>query len=161
MVIRDIEDRQTRKNPDPNKRKITDITLLKTISRYLANIVGNRVSVKGVSVYLISSGRKVSANTVDDYMEALSESFIFYPVERFDISGKQILKLNRKWYIVDLGLRNHILPKRQYAGLDVTYESRWKQYRVKLGGFDDYKKHEELIKECVEAAREYFNISEM
>ena len=47
------------------------------------------------------------------------------------------------------------------AGLDVTYESRWKQYRVKLGGFDDYKKHEELIKECVEAAMEYFNISEM
>ena len=41
------------------------------------------------------------------------------------------------------------------------YESRWKQYRVKLGGFDDYKKHEELIKECVEAAMEYFNISEM
>lgn len=47
------------------------------------------------------------------------------------------------------------------AGLDVTYESRWKQYRVKLGGFDDYKKHEDLIKECVEAAMEYFNISEM
>jgi len=46
-------------------------------------------------------------------------------------------------------------------GLDVIYESRWKQYRVKLSGFDDYKKHEELIKECVEVAMEYFNISEM
>ncbi|MEE3471596.1 MAG: hypothetical protein VZR24_13115 [Butyrivibrio hungatei] len=47
------------------------------------------------------------------------------------------------------------------AGFDVTYESRWKQYRVKLGGFADYKKNEELINECVEAAMDYFNISEI
>lgn len=46
------------------------------------------------------------------------------------------------------------------AGLDVTYESRWRQYRVKLQNFDDYKKHEALIRECVETAMEYFNIAE-
>ena len=114
VVVKDIEDRQSRKNRDPNKRKITDITLLKTIARYLASVVGSPVSVKSVSDYLVSSGRKVSPNTVDDYMEALQESFIFYPVERFDINGKQLLKVNRKWYIVDLGLRNHILPKKRY-----------------------------------------------
>ena len=114
VVVKDIEDRQLRKNPDPNKRKITDITLLKTIARYLAGVVGSPVSVKSVADYLVSSGRKVSPNTVDDYMEALQESFIFYPVERFDINGKQLLKVNRKWYIVDLGLRNHILPKKRY-----------------------------------------------
>lgn len=114
VVVKDIEDRQLRKNPDPNKRKITDITLLKTIARYLASVVGSPVSVKSVSDYLVSSGRKVSPNTVDDYMEALQESFVFYPVERFDINGKQLLKVNRKWYIVDLGLRNHILPKKRY-----------------------------------------------
>ncbi len=28
--------------------------------------------------------------------------------------GKQILKANKKLYIVDLGLRNHILPRRNY-----------------------------------------------
>lgn len=114
VVVKDIEDRQLRKHHDPNKRKITDITLLKTIARYLASVVGSPVSVKSVSDYLVSSGRKVSPNTVDDYMEALQESFIFYPVERFDINGKQLLKVNRKWYIVDLGLRNHILPKKRY-----------------------------------------------
>ena len=40
------------------------------------------------------------------------------------------------------------------------YESCWRQYRVKLQNFDDYKKHEALIRECVETAMEYFNISE-
>lgn len=138
VVVKDIEDRQSRKNPDPNKRKITDITLLKTIARYLASVVGSPVSVKSVSDYLVSSGRKVSPNTVDDYMEALQESFIFYPVERFDINGKQLLKVNRKWYIVDLGLRNHILPKKRYDlgySLEnvVFFELLRRGYKVNVG----------------------------
>lgn len=138
VVVKDIEDRQSRKNPDPNKRKITDITLLKTIARYLASVVGSPVSVKSVSDYLVSSGRKVSPNTVDDYMEALQESFIFYPVERFDINGKQLLKVNRKWYIVDLGLRNHILPKKRYdLGFSleniVFFELLRRGYKVNVG----------------------------
>ena len=96
IVVKDIEDRQSRKENDPDKRKVTGITLLKTIGRYLASVIGSQVSVKSVADYLTSNGRKVSPNTVDDYMEALAESFIFYPVERFDIAGKQILKTNRK-----------------------------------------------------------------
>ena len=97
VIVRDIEDRQNRKESDPNKRKITDIALLKTIARYLASVVGSPVSVRSVTDYLISGGRRISPNTVNDYMEALAESFIFYPVERFDIIGKQILKANKKW----------------------------------------------------------------
>lgn len=142
VVVKDIEDRQLRKNSDPNRRKITDITLLKTVARYLASVVGSPVSVKRVSDYLISSGRKVSPNTVDDYMEALREAFIFYPVERFDINGKQLLKVNRKWYIVDLGLRNHILPKKQYdLGFSleniVFFELLRRGYRVNVGKNSD------------------------
>lgn len=138
IVIKDIEDRQARKVNDPDRRKITDISLLKTIARYLASSVGSPVSVKSVSDYLISSGRKVSPNTVDTYMEALQESFIFYPVERFDINGKQLLKVNRKWYIVDLGLRSHILPKKQYdLGFSleniVFFELLRRGYKVNVG----------------------------
>ena len=114
VIVKDIEDRQARKESDSDKRKINDILLLKTIAKYLASIVGNPVSIRSITNYLISNGRKISPNTVSDYVEALTESFIFYPAERFDIVGKQLLKANRKMYIVDLGLRNHILPRRQY-----------------------------------------------
>lgn len=114
VIVKDIEDRQARKESDPSKRKITDIALLKTIAKYLASVIGNPVSVRSITDYLISNGRKISPNTVNDYVEALTESFIFYPAERFDIVGKQLLKANRKMYIVDLGLRNHILPRRSY-----------------------------------------------
>lgn len=114
VLIRDIEDRQVRKERETGKRKITDIALLKTIARYLASVIGSPVSIKSVTDYLISSGRKISPNTVNDYMEALAEAFIFYPVERFDIVGKQLLKVNKKMYMVDLGLRSHILPRGHY-----------------------------------------------
>ena len=114
VIVKNIEDRQTRKESDPSKRKITDIVLLKTIAKYLASVVGNPVSVRSITNYLISNDRKISPNTVGDYVEALTESFIFYPAERFDIVGKQLLKASRKMYIVDLGLRNYILPRKNY-----------------------------------------------
>lgn len=114
VIVRGIEDRQARKEMNCGKRKITDITLLKTIARYLASVIGSPISIKSITNYLISSGRKVSANTVSDYVDALTESFIFYSVDRFDIVGKQLLKVNKKLYMVDLGLRNHILPRKRY-----------------------------------------------
>ena len=114
VIVKDIEDRQARKETDRDKRKITDIVLLKTIAKYLSGVIGSPVSVKSITDYLISSGRKISPNTVNDYLEALTESFIFYPAERFDIAGKQILKASKKYYMVDLGLRNHILPRKRY-----------------------------------------------
>ena len=138
VIVKDIEDRQARKESDSDKRKINDILLLKTIARYLASIVGNPVSIRSITNYFISNGRKISPNTVSDYVEALTESFIFYPAERFDIIGKQLLKANRKMYIVDLGLRNHILPRRQYdLGFSleniVYFELLRRGYRVMIG----------------------------
>ena len=138
VIVKDIEDRQARKESDPSKRKVTDITLLKTIAKYLASVVGSPISIRGITDYLISNGRRVSPNTVDDYVEVLTESFIFYPAERFDIVGKQLLKLNKKMYIVDLGLRNHILPRRNYdLGFSlenmVYFELLRRGYKVMIG----------------------------
>lgn len=140
VVVKDIEDRQKRRETDPDKRKINDIALLKTIAKYLSSVVGSPVSVKSVTNYLISNGRKVSPNTVDDYMDALSESYVFYPAERFDIVGKEILKSNKKWYIVDLGLRNHILPRKNYdLGFSIEnivyFELLRRGYKVNIGKY--------------------------
>lgn len=114
VIVKDIEQRQLRKEKEGNTRKITDIALLKNIARYLASVIGSPVSMKSITNYLTSSGRKISQNTVSDYVDALKESFIFYSVERFDIVGKQLLKINNKLYMVDMGIRNHILPRKRY-----------------------------------------------
>ena len=69
---------------------------------------------KKIADFITSSGRKVSQNTVDDYVEALVQAFVFYRAERYDVEGKQLLVQNAKFYIVDLGLRRYLLPRRNY-----------------------------------------------
>ena len=142
VVIKDIEQRQMRREQNGNLRKITDISLLKTIAKYLSSVIGNLVSVKSVTDYLVSNGRKISANTVNDYMQALEEAYIFYPVSRFDIVGKEVLKSNKKWYVVDLGIRNHILPRGRYdLGFSIEnvvyFELLRRGYRVNIGKFNN------------------------
>lgn len=138
VIVKDIEQRQSRRENDPNKRKITDLALLKNVARFLANSVGSPVSVKSIADYITSSGRKVSQNTVSDYCAALEEPYLFYPAERFDVVGKQLLKQNQKIYIVDLGLRRHLVPRNSYdLGFsleNVVYlELRRRGYRVNVG----------------------------
>lgn len=140
VIVKDIEQRQLRKEKEGNTRKITDIALLKNIARNLASVIGSPVSMKSITNYLTSSGRKISQNTVSDYVDALKESFIFYSVERFDIVGKQLLKINNKLYMVDMGIRNHILPRKRYD-LGFTIENivflelMRKGYKINIGKY--------------------------
>ena len=92
VIVKDIEERQSRRERDPDERRVTDISLLKNISRFLAGCVGSPVSVKRIADYITSSGRKVSQNTIDDYIEALVRAYVFYRAERYDVEGKQLLK---------------------------------------------------------------------
>ena len=114
IIIKDIELRQQRKESDPNKRKINDVTLLKNISKFLANSIGSPVSIKSIANYIGSNVRPISQNTVADYVEALVEPYVFYPIERYDVVGKSLLKQNGKYYIVDLGIRRHLLSRSRY-----------------------------------------------
>lgn len=142
VIIKDIEDRQNRQSESSGRRKVTDIVLLKTIAKYLASVLGSPVSIRGITNYLISSGRKISPNTVNDYLETLTESFLFYPAERFDIVGKQILTGNKKYYMADLGIRNHILPRKKYdLGFSIEnvvfFELLRRGYKVAVGKYQN------------------------
>ena len=112
ILVKDIEDRRLRKSGA--ERPASDITLLKNLSRYLAANIGSTVSGRSITGALVSSGRKVSQNTVMSYLDALTESYVFYSCERFDIAGKQLLETRGKMYIADCGLRRHIVPKHSY-----------------------------------------------
>lgn len=88
---------------------IKDITLLKNIVRTLVSSIGSSVSTKKISDTINSSGRKVSVNTVDMYIKALTDSYIFYKADRYDVKGRQYLKTQEKYYLVDTGLRRLLL----------------------------------------------------
>lgn len=118
VIVKDIEERINRKN----SKNVTDIALLKAISKYLSSVVGSPVSIRSITNYFKSNERTTSPNTISNYIEALCESYLYYPVEVMDISGKEVLKSNKKYYIVDPGIRNYILPK-QFYDLGFTIEN--------------------------------------
>lgn len=95
---------------DAAKREgITDISLLESIVKVMASSIGSPVSTKKISDTINSAGRKTSVNSIDSYMKALCDAYIFYKVDRFDIKGRQHLKTLGKYYIVDTGIRNLLL----------------------------------------------------
>jgi predicted AAA+ superfamily ATPase len=95
---------------DVAKREgITDIGLLESIVKFVASSIGSPISTKKICDTIQSSGRKISVNTVDNYLRALTDSYIFYKADRYDIKGRQHLKTLGKYYIVDTGIRNLLL----------------------------------------------------
>ena len=91
------------------RANIVDILLLESIVKFVASNIGSPVSTKRISDTINSSGRRISVNTVDNYLRALTDSYIFYKADRFDIKGKQHLKTLGKYYMVDTGIRNLLL----------------------------------------------------
>ncbi len=94
------------------REKITDVTLLQKIVRTVCSNIGSPISSKRITDTLISSGRKVSGNTVERYLSALCDAFIFYEVPRFDVRGNEILRTLGKYYLSDTGLRNVLIGSR-------------------------------------------------
>ena len=138
VLLKDIEDRLKRKEPSGKNSSVTDVALLKSVSKYLSSVIGSPVSLRSIANYMISNERKVSVNTISDYVTALCEAYLYYPVEPMDLNGKEVLKSNKKYYIVDLGLRNYILPKRNYdLGFSleniVFFELLRRRYEVHIG----------------------------
>ena len=87
---------------------MTDAMLLEKITSFLGDNVGNKLSMKGIADVLTSAGAKTTNKTVDSYVKALNEAYLFYKADRYDLHGKKILRTGPKEYIVDLGLRSSL-----------------------------------------------------
>ena len=115
-VINDILEREKRKG----QRNITDPVLLRKIILFLADNIGNNTSATSIGNTLVNEGllengtrqTKPAVQTIQAYIEALTEAYIFYEIKRFDIKGKEYLRTLGKYYIVDIGLRNYLLGYR-------------------------------------------------
>ncbi len=91
-----------------SRRKITDVMMLQSVVRFLADNIGNLSVIKRISDTMTSMGRKITSHTVENYIAALVDSFVFYSVPRYDAKGKQLLKTGQKLYLADVGLRRVI-----------------------------------------------------
>ena len=92
-----------------HRHSIGDAMMLENVMAFMADNIGNTLSVKKIADTLTSSGRKVDVKTIEKYLSALCQSFILYPAKRYNIKGRQLLKTLEKYYLVDVALRNTLL----------------------------------------------------
>ncbi|MDD6825698.1 MAG: ATP-binding protein [Oscillospiraceae bacterium] len=142
IVVRDILEREYRRG----QKRITDADLLKKIIMFLADNIGNNVSLTSIANTLMNERLiedspkkgKPAVQTIQAYVSALLESYVFYEIRRFDIKGKEYLRTLGKYYISDLGLKNYLLG---YRGADtghaienlVYFELKRREYDVAVG----------------------------
>lgn len=120
------------------RKRISDVTLLDSLSQYLADNISNRITSNGIAGYLTSAGKKTTSKTVDAYLEALSDAFLIYPVQPYDLRGKKIFNRSQKYYFGDTGLRQHLIGDhiRDFGRLlenAVFLELKRRGYRVYTG----------------------------
>lgn len=145
-VMRDILEREKRRG----QRQITDAELLRKIIMFLADNIGNNTSITSIGNTLVNErlidtdkrNGKPAVQTIQAYVGALLESYIFYEIKRFDIKGKEYLRTLGKYYIVDIGLRNYLLGFRDvdtgHCMEDIVYfELLRRGYDVAIGKIDE------------------------
>lgn len=88
---------------------IRNINFLNRLLEYVADNIGSLVSAKRINDFLKSQKTQTTPNKILDYLSYLCSSFIIREVNRADIKGRNIFKINEKYYFEDLGLRNSLV----------------------------------------------------
>jgi predicted AAA+ superfamily ATPase len=112
--------------------------MLERVIRFLFDTIGNMVSAANIAAYFKNQKRKVSVDTVLEYINALEGACILERVSRFDIKGKRLLEAREKYYCADISLVNALLgyDDRRLPGLleNLVYlELKRRLYNVYVG----------------------------
>ena len=120
---------------------VRDVDLLLRFMSYLIHNIGQIFSAVTITNYLKSEGRKLSKETIYNYIEAAKSTYLVHGVPRYNIKGKELMKTNEKYFINDLGIRNLYFDNEIDIGQaleNVVYlELRRRGYTIYVGKFDD------------------------
>ncbi len=95
IVLKDVMD----------ARRIRETDRLDRLARFMGDSIGCELSVKKISDTMKSDGVQITPPTVEAYVQALRDCYLFYKAARYDVKGKRLLKTQGKHYIVDPGMR--------------------------------------------------------
>ena len=99
VVSRDIVRRHRIKRQD----------LFDRVVKYIVENTGKTFSANTISNFLKSEHRTVSIESIYNYLRWLTDAFIIYPCQRYDIQGKTLMKTQEKYYLADVSLKYSLL----------------------------------------------------
>ena len=116
--------------------------LVENILSYLMYNIGCLTTAKRMTDYINSNTAKVSYNTVSSYFDTLQDCYFIYKADRYDVVGKEYLKLINKYYVTDFGFKYYILNNRmveipQILENLVFLELKRRRYKIATGKVDD------------------------
>ena len=117
---------------------LKDTVLFDMILQYLIETTGREFSADSIVKYLDKENKKISNETLYNYIDALCKALILKKVYRYDISGKGVLKTLNKYYATDLGIaqiKNNNPEFKSYVVLEniVYNELINRDYEVYIG----------------------------
>ncbi len=124
------------------RNKIRDIELLKRIILYLMANIGNTFSSTAISKFLKNEQRRVSTETIYNYIDYAIEACFIHMVSREDLMGKKILQFQEKIFIADHGMReaiygNNLRDINQILENLVFMELLRRGYEVRVGKYNN------------------------
>ena len=117
---------------------LKDTLLFDMLLQYLIETTGREFSADNVNKYIEKEYKKISNETLYNYIDALCKALIIRKVYRFDIAGKDVLKTLNKYYATDLGIaqiKNNSKDFKSYIVLEniVYNELINRDYEVYIG----------------------------
>lgn len=94
------------------KYKLGNPTMMKRMSHYLMDNIGNISSSRNISGRFIADGVETNHKIIGRYIDYLCNTFVFYEAKRYDVKGKTYLQSLSKYYLADTGIRFAELGKR-------------------------------------------------
>lgn len=123
-------------NDIAGRRGIRNTTALNEVMMYAMSETGHTVNSSNIGNYLKSQGKKASADSVLEYLDAAEDAMFVSKVLRRDVRGRGVLKIDHKYYLTDHGMRescgfsntasidqileNIVYNELRYRGFDVT-----------------------------------------
>lgn len=120
------------------RNNIRDVDLMERVVNYVFSNIGHTFSSTSISKYFKSENRKVSHDTILNYIKACSDAFLLYKINREEVSTKKLLSVNEKYYISDQGLLNAVYDQK-FKNIDqileniVCLELLRRSYKVTVG----------------------------
>lgn len=95
MIIRDIE----------QKYNVENVPMLRAVGDFLMDNVSRLTTANNIANVLSATSQSANNKTVSNYLEYFCRAFAFYKVKRYDIEGKNYLRSQDKYYLVDHTIR--------------------------------------------------------
>ena len=92
-----------------NRHRINRQDLFDRVVKYIIENIGKTFSANSISSFLKNEHRKISVESIYNYLRWLEQAFVIYPCERYDLQGKSILKTQEKYYLSDISLKYALL----------------------------------------------------